>query len=61
MGDGPSVAIFSENSVQISAHLGPIAAERLYISILSGSMPTFGNRVFRYSIRFLAFVFPSRK
>jgi len=49
------------NSVQISAHRGPIAAERLYISSLSGSILTMGKSVLIYSTLFFAFVFPSRK
>jgi hypothetical protein len=39
--------ILSVNSEQKSAHIGPIAAERLYISSRAGSMPTFGKRVLR--------------
>lgn len=52
--------IFSVNVVQISAHLGPCAAERLYISILSGSMPTFDSSFFAYSILRAANLLPSR-
>jgi hypothetical protein len=61
MGEGPSFFIFSVKSVQNAAHIGPIAAERLNISSLAGSMPTRGRRVLRYSTLFFAFVFPSRK
>jgi hypothetical protein len=47
MGEGPSLLIFSVNSEQNPAHIGPIAAERLNISRRAGSMPTFGRRVLR--------------
>jgi len=61
IGEGPSCLIFSVNFVQISAHFGPSAAERLNISMRSGLIPTLGTRPLRYWILFLAFVFPSRK
>ena len=60
MGDGPMFLIFSVKLVQISAHLGPCAAERLYISILAWSMPTFVRSFFVYSILRAANLLPSR-
>jgi hypothetical protein len=39
-GEGPSFRIRSVNSLHICAHCGPMAAERLYISILDGSRLT---------------------
>jgi hypothetical protein len=45
MGEGPSFRTFSTNSLHISAHLGPCAAERLYISRRAGSMPIFFSSV----------------
>jgi len=60
MGDGPICFIFSVNWVQISAHLGPMAADRLYISILAGSMPTFAKSFLAYSILRAANLLPSR-
>lgn len=52
--------IFSVKVVQISAHRGPCAADRLYISILAGSMPTFARSFFAYSILRAANLLPSR-
>lgn len=52
--------IFSVNSVQISAHFGPMAAERLYISTRAGSMPTAGSSFRTYSILWAANLLPSR-
>jgi hypothetical protein len=46
MGDGPIFLIFSVKFEQISAHFGPMAADRLYISTLAGSMPTFARSFF---------------
>ena len=60
MGDGPIVLIFSVKSVQISAHFGPMAADRLYIPILAESMPTFARSFFAYSILRAANLLPSR-
>src|SRR5208283_1938686 len=59
-GDGPSVRILAVNSVQISAHLGPMAADRLYISKRAGSMANLDNRFFKYLILRAAYVLPSR-
>jgi hypothetical protein len=61
MGEGPSILIFSVNWVQISAHRGPIAAERLNISTLAGSMRMLSSSLAIRFTRFLACVFPSRK
>lgn len=60
MGEGPSLRIFSVNCVQISAHLGPMAADRLYISRRAGSMFSFASRFFTYAMRRAANVLPSR-
>jgi len=60
MGDGPIFLIFSVNVVQISAHLGPWAADRLYISILAGSIPTVARSFLAYSILRAANLLPSR-
>src|SRR5208337_2840180 len=59
-GDGPSSRILAVNSVHISAHLGPIAADRLYISKRAGSMPSLDNRFFKYLMRRAALELPSR-
>jgi hypothetical protein len=60
MGEGPSLRILSVNSVQISAHFGPIAAERLYISRRAGSIPTVDSNCFAYLTLLAAYVLPSR-
>jgi len=60
MGDGPIFLTFSVKFVHISAHLGPMAADRLYISTLAGSIPTFARSVFAYSILRAANLLPSR-
>src|SRR4030042_1409863 len=60
IGEGPSLRILSVNSVQISAHFGPIAAERLYISRRAGSIPTVNSNFFAYLILLAAYVLPSR-
>jgi hypothetical protein len=58
---GPHLFYRSVNSVQISAHRGPMAADRLNISNRSGSMLTWASSFRRCSILFFALVFPSRK
>src|SRR4030067_2062464 len=59
-GEGPSLRIPSVNAVPISAHFGPIAAERLYISRRAGSIPIVNNNFFTYWTLFAAYVLPSR-
>jgi hypothetical protein len=51
---------FSVNCVQISAHRGPMAAERLNISTRWGSIPILPSRVFTWSILRAANLLPSR-
>lgn len=60
IGDGPMFLIFSVNVVQISAHLGPWAADRLYISILAGSIVSLARSFFTYSILRAENLLPSR-
>lgn len=60
MGEVPSLRIFSVNCVHISAHFGPMAADRLYISRRAGSIFSFASSFFTYSMRRAENALPSR-
>ncbi|EKD38587.1 MAG: hypothetical protein ACD_75C00686G0002 [uncultured bacterium] len=61
MGDGPIALIFLVNSVHISAHRGPCAADRLKNSRRAGSIPIMCSMPLIFLTLFAALRFPSRK